>query len=729
MKAVATDSRGLFDSPLERVVGKRTATRLAKLGLETVGELVRYAPRRLAQRGELVALAQVEEGQNVTVVAKVLSARLRPMNARRGFLLTVVISDGTHELSLTFFGKSSRPLAYHEKRLSPGTLATFSGTVGIYRGALQLTHPEYEIVGEEGVDEAELQRPRPIYPAAQGVPTWTIAKAIRTVLDLMRDEEVTDPLPEDYRRDHGLMSAAESLRALHLPRDQAQWYAAQQALKHEEALSLQALLAQRAYRAAAEESTPIPRRSGGIAEAFEARLPYELTAGQIEVGDEIAIDLASASPMNRLLQGDVGAGKTIVALRAMLQVVDGGGQAALLAPTEVLAQQHYQAITHLLGDLSCGGTLGAPAEATRVDLLTGALPAKERRRVLAGLASGETGIIVGTHALLSDGVDIPQLSLAVVDEQHRFGVDQRDALRGEGVNLLVMTATPIPRTLAMTAFGDLETSELTELPKGRAEIATTIVPAHLPTWVDRVWERAAEEVAGGGRVFVICPRITPTEAEDGSDVEAEEGRPPLAAVDEVSAALADKPALSGLGIGTLTGPMSSGEKESAMARFRSGEDPILVATTVVEVGVDVPEATMMVILDADRFGLSQLHQLRGRIGRGTRPGLCLALSRAPEGTLAAARLQAFASTRDGFELAAADLELRGEGDVLGARQSGGRSHLHFLSVVKDGKIIREARMAAADIVRADPDLAHHPGLAAAVHEASGREETDYLERG
>lgn len=729
MKAVATDSRGLFDSPLERVVGKRTATRLAKLGLSTVGELVRYAPRRLAERGELVPLAQVEQGQNVTVVAKVLSARLRPMNARRGFLLTVMISDGTNELSLTFFGKSSRPLAYHEKRLSPGTLATFSGTVGIYRGALQLTHPEYEIVGEEGIDEEELKRPRPIYPAAQGVPTWTIAKAIRTVLDLMRDEEVTDPLPPAYRRSHGLMSAADSLRALHLPRDRGHWYRALDSLKHEEALSLQTLLAQRAHEAQAEESTPIPRRSGGIADAFDSRLPYELTAGQINVGNEIAIDLASASPMNRLLQGDVGAGKTIVALRAMLQVVDGGGQAALLAPTEVLAQQHYRAITHLLGDLSCGGTLGAPEEATRVDLLTGALGARERRQVLAGLASGETGIVIGTHALLSEGVDIPRLSLAVVDEQHRFGVDQRDALRGRGVNLLVMTATPIPRTLAMTVFGDLEISELTELPKGRADISTTIVPAHLESWVNRAWERAAEEVAGGGRVYVICPRITPTQAEDGSEVEAEEGRPPLAAVDEVVSALAEIPALDGLDIGSLTGPMTSAEKESAMSRFRNGEAPILVATTVVEVGVDVPEATMMVILDADRFGLSQLHQLRGRIGRGSKPGLCLALSRAPEGTLADARLQAFAATRDGFELAASDLKLRGEGDVLGSRQSGGRSHLHFLSVIQDGKIIEQARAAAVQIISADPELTEHPGLARVVREAARREETEYLERG
>lgn len=729
MDAVASDSRHLFDSPLERVVGRRTATRLKKLDLHTVGELLHYAPRRLAHRGQLIPLAQVTEGQNVTVVAKVLSARLRPMNARRGFLLTVMISDGSHELSLTFFGKSSRPLAYHESKLSPGTLATFSGTVGIYRGAFQLTHPEYEIVGEEGIDEAELKRPRPIYPAAQGVPTWTIAKAIRTVLDLMQDAEVPDPLPASYRREHGLMGAADSLRALHLPADDAQWYRARAALKHEEALRLQVLLAKRAYNAAREESTPIARRTGGILDDFDARLPYELTAGQVAVGEEISVDLAAPSPMNRLLQGDVGTGKTIVAVRAMLQVIDGGGQAALLAPTEVLAQQHYQAITHLLGDLSCGGTLGAPDNATRVDLLTGHLGAKERRRVLAGLASGETGLIVGTHALLSEDVMIPHLSLAVVDEQHRFGVDQRDALRGRGVNLLVMTATPIPRTLAMTAFGDLDTSELTELPRGRASIETTIVPADRTAWVRRVWERAAEEVAADGRVYVICPRISPGEAEVGDQVEAEEGRPPLAAVDEVAEALRGEPALAGLGIGTLTGPMSSLDKERAMAAFRDGEAPILVATTVVEVGVDVPEATMMVILDADRFGLSQLHQLRGRIGRGTKPGLCLALSRAPEGTLGAERLAAFAGTRDGFELAAADLELRGEGDVLGASQSGGRSHLHFLSVVKDGTIIGEAREAAARLIAADPELTEHPGLARAVAEEAQRAETEYLERG
>lgn len=730
MKAVASDGRTLLESPLSRLLGSRTAKALEKLGLTTAADLLRHTPRRYVHRGELVPLSRAVEGENVTVVARVLGTNLRPMNARRGFLLKVTISDGRYDMSLTFFAKSSRPLAFHESKLQPGTLATFSGTVSSYRGELQLTHPEYQVLEDEDeVDEEVLARPLPLYPAAVSVPTWTIEKAVGSILDQVRPDDIPEPLPESFRVQHGLLGAYEALLALHRPRTDADWQRGRERMKFEEALILQTVLAQRRHEASAVDSEPRPRHTEGIAAAFDARLPFEQTAGQRSVGDQISADLTSTTPMTRLLQGDVGSGKTIVALRAMLQVVDGGGQAALLAPTEVLAEQHYRTIVAMLGDLAFGGMLGGAEAGTRVDLLTGSLGVKAKREILARIAGGDTGIIVGTHALISDSVQIPFLSLAVVDEQHRFGVDQRDALRSHAdVNLLVMTATPIPRTLAMTVFGDLDVSELTELPTGRQEVTTTIVPAMKRHWVDRVWERAAEEVRAGGRAFIVCPRISPTEEPADLEASEDDARPPLATVVEIADMLRSHPALAGIGIGVLTGPMSAEEKSAAMADFQSGAAPVLVATTVIEVGVDVPDATMMIILDADRFGLSQLHQLRGRIGRGSRPGLCLALSWAAEGTVADERLAAFASTRDGFALAEKDLELRREGDVLGADQSGVRSHLRHLEIRRDARVIEMAKESAAVLIADDPTLGRWPGLQAAVDEARQQSETDYLGR-
>lgn len=730
MKAVATDGLTLLETPLDRMLGARTAKALEKLELRTAGDLLAHAPRRYVHRGELVPLSRAVEGESVTVVAHVLGTSLRPMNARRGFLLKVTISDGVYDMSLTFFAKSSRPLAFHESKLQPGTVATFSGTVSSYRGELQLTHPEYQVLEDAGdVNEEEIARPLPLYPAGVKVPTWTIEKAIGSILDQVQPDDIPEPLPDEFRSLHDLMGAYDALIALHRPVTDDDWKRARERMKFEEALILQTVLAQRGHEATSVDSEPRPHLSGGIVDEFDQRLPFELTDGQKKVGKVISDDLSSARPMNRLLQGDVGSGKTVVALRAMLQVVDGGGQAALLAPTEVLAEQHYRSIVTMLGDLAAGGMLGGSDIGTRVDLLTGSLGAKQKRAVLGRLAGGETGIVVGTHALLSDNVQIPFLSLAVVDEQHRFGVDQRDALRANGgVNLLVMTATPIPRTLAMTVFGDLDVSELTELPAGRQEVTTTIVPAVKEAWVDRVWERVAEEVQGGGRAFVICSRITPTENPALLE-EAEEGtRPPLASVDELTEQLRTLPALQGIPIGTLTGPMGPEEKNAAMAAFQSGEVPILVATTVVEVGVDVPDATAMVIMDADRFGLSQLHQLRGRIGRGNRPGICLALSWAPPGTVASERLDAFAATRDGFALAEKDLELRREGDVLGASQSGSQSHLKHLRIRSDSRIIDLARQSAGELIEKDPTLATWPGLRAAVDSARQLSETDYIGR-
>ncbi|MBM9432863.1 ATP-dependent DNA helicase RecG [Flaviflexus equikiangi] len=728
MEAVATDGRTLLESPLDRVLGARTAKALSRLGLETVSDLLNHAPRRYVRRGELVPLSHAHEGDSVTVVATVLGTSMRPMNARRGFLLKVMISDGNVDMSLTFFAKSSRPLAFHEMKLKPGTVATFSGTVSSYRGELQLTHPEYEVLEDGGdVDKDEIARPRPLYPSAVNVPTWTIEKAIATILDQVQPADIPEPLPESFRTRHGLLGAYDALMGLHRPGLDADWQRARERMKFEEALILQTVLIQRGHEAAAVDSTPRPARPDGLAAAFDARLPFELTEGQRLVGDQISADLASSRPMTRLLQGDVGSGKTIVALRAMLQVVDGGGQAALLAPTEVLAEQHFRSITSMLGELALGGLLSDLG--TRVDLLTGTMGAKATREVLGRVAGGETGIIIGTHALLSDRVQIPFLSLAIVDEQHRFGVDQREALRARpGVNLLVMTATPIPRTLAMTAFGDLAVSELTELPRGRGDVTTTIVPAGKTSWVDRVWERVAEDVTAGGRAFVVCPRIDPDDEATGLESSDENPRPPLSSVVDTADQLRRNPALAGITIGTLTGPMSPEDKTSIMAAFQDGTAPVLVATTVIEVGVDVPDATTMIILDADRFGLSQLHQLRGRIGRGTKPGLCLALSWAPEGTIAAERLAAFADTRDGFALAERDMELRREGDVLGASQSGAHSHLRHLEIRKDVRVIEMARDDAIELVAQAPDLSPWPGLRDAVNAARRRSEIDYLGR-
>jgi len=738
-RAVITDDRRTLDKPLARTLGARTAQALEKLGLTSIGDLLLHAPRKLARRGQLLPLGSVTDGDAVTVVARVESANLRPMNARRGFLLNVLISDGANSLSLTFFGKSSRILEYHQKRLRPGTLGTFGGTVSTYRGQLQLSHPEYEILDDlDEVDEEKIARPIPIYPAAAKMPSWKIATAVETILSALEPEDVPDILPATYIQEHKLPNRYDAITSLHAPESDAEWDAAKLHFAHEEAFLIQTVLARRAAATAQEHALARPRKPGGLLDAFDQRLPFALTSGQLEVGEQICGDLGAEAPMQRLLQGDVGSGKTIVALRAMLQVVDAGGQAALLAPTEVLAHQHAATIESLLGPLAQAGTLHADPDlpATRIDLLTGSMSTPAKRSALARIGSGEAGIVVGTHALLSDNVQIPFLSLAVVDEQHRFGVNQRDTLRrhGEGaVHLLVMTATPIPRTIAMSAFGDLEVSSLTELPAGRGDVTTTVVPAANEVWVARVWERVREEVDAGGHAYIVCPRISAdTSDDDGEPLEtlldlAEDV--PLASVEAVSAELAANPVLAGIPIGVMHGQLPPEEKSSAMAAFASGNVPILVSTTVIEVGVDVPDATAMVILDAERFGLSQLHQLRGRIGRASKPGVCLAITRAHPASLARERLEAFAATRDGFVLAEKDLELRREGDVLGATQSGTTSSLRFLRVTKDADVIAAARAGARAVVGNDPNLDGYPELAAAAAALDETESADYLDRG
>ena len=765
-RAPRPGSVGLLGRPVTRFVGKRTAAQLAKQGVETGGDLLRLLPRRYDTWGDLTDMRTLVKGEQATIQAQIVRASSRRTRSGRApALMEATVTDGVSTMDVVQFGAAGQMRA-RATQLAPGTTVLMSGKVGLHRGRRQLSNPRLYVLDEldEAEREALLARPMPIYPGTEALPSWSVGKAVRTVLDQLEPGDVPDPLPEGLRRQAGLIDAYTAYRWVHRPDDAHQWKAARTRLRHEEALVLQVALAQRrAHHEATRTAVawPEPEATGSLRADLDAALPYDLTAGQVRVGQEITTDLARTVPMQRLLQGDVGSGKTLVALRAMLQVVGGSGQAALLAPTEVLAAQHHSSLEAVLGPLGRLGMLGGAERATRVHLLTGSTPAAQRRRVLADLAAGEPAIVVGTHALLSETVQIPFLGLVVVDEQHRFGVAQRDALRERGgvtdpvtgqrhtPHLLVMTATPIPRTVAMTVFGDLVTSVLDELPAGRSPVTTHLVPWSRTSWVEGIWRRAAKEVAAGGRVYVVCPRI------EGGDDEPQQGdaaasdadidderasgllaleepasRPdrPLASVEEWRQRLEAEPALEGIGVGVLTGRMSSEDKASAMMGFASGATPILVSTTVIEVGVDVPEASMMVILDADRFGLSQLHQLRGRVGRGDRESVCVAVTGVEVGTTAFHRLKAFASTSDGFALAEADLDLRSEGDVLGASQSGRTSGLDLLRVTRDARLIATARRQAERIVDDDPQLREHRALAAAIVERLDEEAQAFLER-
>ena len=717
-----------LSTPLVAALGARAAELLAaQLSLHTVGDLLRHYPRRYVDRGRLTDIAGLEIGEHITVVAQVEKATLRDMRSRNGKLLAVVIRDEKGaELDCTFFnGHKLKSL------VKPGVRAVFSGKVGVFNKKLQLTHPQFETLDEDD----EIRPFISVYPATGKLGSQVIARSVRQVLDMVDD--VADPLPSSVRERESLAELSRALRRIHVPESQNDIFAARHRLVWDEAMGVQLALALRRRATAARPAAACPPRPGGLLAAFDARLPFALTDGQKAVGEEIAADIAGRHPMNRLVQGDVGAGKTVVALRAMLQAVDAGRQAAMLAPTEVLAAQHARSLRALLGPLAQAGELGGSDLATRVTLLTGSLGAKAKRQALLDAQSGEAGIIVGTHALIQDRVGFAELGLVVVDEQHRFGVEQRDALRSRDAplvpHMLVMTATPIPRTVAMTVYGDLEVSALRELPAGRSPIATTVVPlAERPSWFKSVWRRVREEVAAGHQAYVVCPRVgDPKLAEDAEDEppeeESEARRPPLAVLD-VLPKLAEGE-LASLRLGLLHGKLPADEKDAVMRAFERGELDVLVATTVIEVGVDVPNATAMVILDAERFGLSQLHQLRGRVGRGSAAGVCLLVTEMPAATAARTRLDAIADTTDGFALAQLDLELRREGDVLGALQSGRRSGLRLLSLLRHEDVIAKARMHATEIVEADPGLHRHPGLHALVAETVGDEErAAYLDK-
>ncbi|WP_329160034.1 ATP-dependent DNA helicase RecG [Streptomyces anulatus] len=734
-----------FDEPLKKLLGGATAKVMAEhLDLHTVGDLLHHYPRRYEERGKLTALADLPLDEHVTVVAQVADARILMFNNGRGKRLEVTLTDGSGRLQLVFFGHGvHKP----HKELLPGRQAMFAGKVSVFNRKMQLAHPTYQLLDASDADEATeavdafAGRLLPIYPACKQLDSWRIAKAVDAVLPSARD--AVDPLPASLREGRGFTPLPEALLKVHRPQTKADVEDARSRLKWDEAFVLQVALARRRY---ADTQLPAAARrpvADGLLDAFDAKLPFTLTEGQEKVSKEIFDDLATEHPMHRLLQGEVGSGKTMVALRAMLTVVDAGGQAAMLAPTEVLAQQHHRSITEMMGELAEGGMLGGSDRGTKVVLLTGSMGMAARRQALLDLVTGEAGIVIGTHALIEDKVQFHDLGLVVVDEQHRFGVEQRDALRSKGKqppHLLVMTATPIPRTVAMTVFGDLETSVLDQLPAGRSPIASHVVPAKdKPHFLSRAWERVREEVENGHQAYVVCPRIgddaeeaegkggKKTKAKKQAADEDPEKRPPLAVL-EIADELR-KGALAGLSVEVLHGRMHPDDKDDVMRRFAAGDVDVLVATTVIEVGVNVPNATAMVIMDADRFGVSQLHQLRGRVGRGSAPGLCLLVSEAHEASPARARLSAVAATLDGFELSRIDLEQRREGDVLGQAQSGVRSSLRMLTVIDDEEVIAAAREEAVAVVAADPDLEHLPELRTVLAALLDKDREEYLDKG
>ncbi|MFM8926630.1 MAG: ATP-dependent DNA helicase RecG [Rhodoluna sp.] len=707
----------LPQTPLNRLLGEKTAKALAKsLSLVTAADLLMHYPRRYSARGELTKISGIPVGETATLIADVVDVTERRMKGKAGHILEVKITDGEGFVTATFFNQ-----AWRKQKLAPGTRGLWSGKIGSYNNKLQLSHPDYALFNDEIEDDvakAWAELPIPIYPASSSCTTWMIQRSIKIVLDGL--ETLQDEIPQELTQ--GMLSIDQAIRQIHQPKNLDEAHKALERLKFQEAFMLQATLTRSRLLLKHQQSTVREARPGGLLEKFDSALPFTLTAKQVVSGNEIAKDLASGHPMNRLLQGEVGAGKTLVAVRAMLTVAESDGQAALLAPTEVLASQHYQSILKTIGP--------ELAKELGLTLLTGQLNAADRKSALLAIISGKAKIIVGTHALIAEKVEFYDLGLIVIDEQHRFGVEQREALRLKGKSaphVLTMTATPIPRTRAVTVFGDLDISVLDQLPNGRKPIASHVITVDQPNLVARVWQRVREEVTAGRQVFVVCPRID--EKDDAPDIEQlpEDGKPkrPLASAVLVAEELKANPILKDLRIGLLHGRQSAETKAEVMTKFTNREIDILVSTTVIEVGVDIPNATTMVILDADRFGISQLHQLRGRVGRGEHPGLALMLTSAEEGSLALERVKAVAETSDGFKLSEIDLEIRREGDVLGASQSGGRSSLKLLRVLKDQQLIQDVRTQVLSLFQNDPTLEKHPLLALSLEQID-KQRADFL---
>jgi ATP-dependent DNA helicase RecG len=730
---------------LDAVVGGKAAGLLDEVfGIRTVDDLLRHYPRKYSHGMTVWGEdeAPPEEGEHVTFVDEIEKAEVRWSNRQpKREYLVITLKNRRPKVTATFFNAK-----YLKKDLVKGTQLMLSGEVGYFRGNMQLTHPEFlarnsltgRIFGSKSLktianasadDSDELSKPAfereffPIYGASAKLQSWDIYACVRQVLDVL--DPVNDPLPESVVRQRGLMSEDAALRAIHLAENEAEREEASRRLMFDEAVGMQWALAQRRHSELSESGPPAPRCSDGLTEALMGRLPFELTTDQRHVLKVISAELASSKPMNRLLQGEVGSGKTIVSVLAMLQMVDAGYQCALLAPTEVLAAQHARSVRDVLGPLAMAGQLGGAEGATRVALLTGSMSAAQKRQVRDEVAAGEAGIVIGTHALLQDAVEFSNLGFVVVDEQHRFGVEQRDRLRakapaGLAPHLLVMTATPIPRTVALTVYGDLETSTLRELPRGRQPITTNVIfTKDKPQWLDRAWQRITEEVAQGRQAYVVASRI-----DEDDKTGAEQNGPPATTVVKLYEHLRLGP-LAGLRLGLMHGRLAADEKDAVMAAFRVGDIDVLVCTTVIEVGVDVPNATVMFVMDADRFGISQLHQLRGRIGRGAHSSLCLLATKLPEGSKAGARLKAVAGTLDGFTLADLDLQERREGDVLDVNQSGRPTKLHFLSLVEHLDVILDARELARSMYARDPE---DRGMAILAGQFTGTDRIDYLDK-
>jgi len=713
-------------------------------GIRTVDDLLRHYPRGYTegatQRG--TGEQAPEEGQHITLVDTITDTESFPMKKdRKRWVHRIILGSGRSKVTATFFNAN-----YIKKDLTKDTKVMLSGEVGYYRGAMQLTHPAFLIleapdgkthgtkslkkiadashaVSSEEVTSAYEGRFFAIYPASAKMQSWDIFACVRQVLDVL--DPVADPLPAELRDELGLIAEDKALRAIHLSENEHERRLARERLTFDEALGLQWALVARRHGELSESGPPAPPRSDGLAAQLLGRLPFQLTAGQREVLDVLSDGLAATRPMNRLLQGEVGSGKTIVAVLTMLQMVDAGYQCALLAPTEVLAAQHLRSVRDVLGPLAMGGQLGGADNATRVALLTGSMTAAQKKQIRAEVAGGQVGIVIGTHALLQEAMEFHNLGMVVVDEQHRFGVEQRDQLRAKarpGItpHLLVMTATPIPRTVALTVYGDLETSTLRELPRGRQPITTSVIFVEdKPAWLDRAWQRIIEEVADGRQVYVVAPRI-----DESDDADKQEGARPSATAEDLHARLRSKE-LANLRLGLMHGRLPADEKDAAMAAFRAGEIDVLVCTTVIEVGVDVPNATVMLVMDADRFGISQLHQLRGRIGRGEHPSLCLLASWVPPGSAAGRRLRAVAETMDGFALADLDLKERKEGDVLGRNQSGRAITLRLLSLADHGTFIEAARDFCVQAYAEDPS---NPELALTAARFTNTDRIEYLDK-
>lgn len=774
------------NTPLAALLtNKRRVSALKALGVLTVADALTYYPFRVTDPVPVRALAEVRFGEKMACAVDVRALRVTPMNARRGYRLEVLVDDAPTAASramqprtaaLVFFSHRKSYVDWMASRLRAGLQLVISGDPSTFNDRLQFTHPDILTVapaeppaaepqlafGEPAVQPqprlrydvdsvaqglARATRPRPVYHANSRISSEHIHETIDQVLRLLAGEDpfaaspvtadsaqfgeqfalgeaararlaerIPDVLPEPVREAKQLMHRAQAFCAIHEPQSVADFKRAIGTMRYEEAFVCQCALLMARNRAAT--SNAYPCADVQLRDGYIERLPFALTNGQREVIDAIGTDMGRAHPMQRLLQGEVGSGKTVVAVAAMLQAVGSGHQAVLVAPTQVLAEQHFQSISASVGDL------------VPVHLLTGGMKLAARRKVLAAAASGKPCIVVATHAAFSKSFQAPNLALAVIDEQHRFGVEQRETLRAKSErdpHLLVMTATPIPRTAAMTWFGDLDISWLTELPGGRKPIRTFVIPeadAHM--MADMFWH-IRRRVNAGERAYIICPRIEPSDTEDGggeadarellSDAalgDTGEPRPPLHAVVEIAQRLRSLPQFNGVRLCTLTGRDDDATKAQVMADFESGETPVMVATTVVEVGVDVPQASCITIFDADRYGLSQLHQLRGRVGRGGTDSWAFLVSRAEPGTVAQERLEVIAGSLDGAEIASRDLELRGAGDVLGDAQSGGKSSLKLLRVVQDARMIADARARAQELLAHDPDLEGHVQLAGAV---------------